>query len=110
MTTRRFGLSRLEWATTAVAAALSTTAYLVAGSPYLARGVVGDLLGFLLLGGLALALGRRVQHEALVCLLLIGAVLAAAPQWPLAVPDVAWWALFLVGLGGYLAVRRRVCD
>ena len=48
--TRRFALSRTEWVTTAVAAAVSRAGYVAAGFPYLARGVVGDLTGFLLLG------------------------------------------------------------
>lgn len=38
--TRQFALSPAEWATTAVAGFASTTAYLVNGHPYLARGVV----------------------------------------------------------------------
>ena len=54
--------------------------------------------------------GERVRHEALLCLLLIGVVLAARPQWPLAVPDAAWSAVLSAGLAGYLGVRRRVCD
>lgn len=109
-TTRRYALSPAEWATSAVAAVASTTAYLVSGHPYLARGVVGDLLGLALLAVAGTAVGARVRHEAAVCLVLIGAVLLAGPQWPLALPEAAWWALFSVGLLGYLAVRKRLCD
>ena len=109
LTTTRFGLSPAEWATTAVAAAVSATAYVVDGFPYLARGVVGDLLGFVVLGATAAALRRRVRHEALICLVLIGAVVALDPQWPLEVRESVWWALFSIGLAGYLAVRRRAC-
>ena len=110
LTTRRFGLSAGEWATTAVAAVVSTGGYLSGGSSYLARGVVADLLGFALLAGAGLAVHRRVRHEALICLVLIGAVLLLDPQWPLALPETAWWAMFFVGLTAYVSVRRRVCD
>ncbi len=110
VSTRRFGLSAAEGVTTAVAAGVSTTAYLSAGHPYLARGVVGDLLGFAVLAAAGATFGARVKHEAAVCLALIGLLLLAAPQWPLAVPATAWWALFLAGLAGYLAVRKRLCS
>jgi uncharacterized membrane protein len=109
-TTRRFALSPSEWVTTSVAAVVSTTAYLTAGYPYLARGVVGDLLGFALLAAAGIALCRRLKHEAAVCLALIGVVVLIWPRWPLALPEAAWWALFFVGLAGYLAVRKRICD
>lgn len=109
LTTRRFALSRGEWLTTAVAAAVSTTAYLAGGHPYLARGVVGDLLGFAGLAAAGLIVGGRVRHEAAVCLTLIGAVLLTRPSWPLEVPDAVWWIVFVAGLVGYLAVRRRLC-
>ncbi len=109
-TTRRFALSGPEYATTAVAAVVSSAAYLSSGLPYLSRGVVGDLAGFLLLGAVGLAVGARVRHEAAVCLLLIGLVLLADPQWPLQVPEPAWWALFVAGLAAYVVVRRRLCD
>lgn len=109
-TTRRFALSAGEWATTAIAAVVSTGAYLSAGYPYLARGVVGDLLGFGVLAGVGLAVRARVKHEAAICLAAIGLIVAAAPQWPLALPEPAWWALFSLGLAVYIAVRRRICD
>ena len=109
-TTRRFALSAGEWATTASAAVVSTGAYLGAGYPYLARGVVGDLLGFGLLAGIGLAVRARVKHEAAICLGLIGLVVVASPQWPLALPEPAWWALFFLGLAIYVAIRRRICD
>ncbi len=110
LTTQRFALSRAEWATTAVAAAASSTGYVVGGHDYLARGVVGDLVGFALLAGVGLARHARVQHEAATCLTLIGIVLLLDPQWPLRLGEPAWWALFSVGLIAYVAVRRRLCD
>lgn len=110
LTTRRFALSRAEYATTAVAAVVSSSAYVTGGFPYLARGVVGDLAGFLVLGVAGLAAGARVRHEAAVCLALIGAVLLLDPHWPLQLAEPFWWALFGAGLVGYVVVRRRVCD
>lgn len=109
-TTRRFALSAGEWATTAIAAVVSTGAYVSAGYPYLARGVVGDLLGFALLAGVGAAVRARVKHEAAICLTLIGIVVLAGPEWPLAVAEAAWWAAFFIGLGIYIAIRRRICD
>lgn len=110
LTSRRFALSRPEVASTAVAALVSGAAYLSGGSAYLARGVVGDLLGFGVLAAAGLLTGRRLRHEAMLCLALIGVVVAAGPRWPLAVPEPVWWAAFAVGLAAYLLVRRRVCD
>jgi len=110
VTTRRFALSRAEYATTAVAAVVSSTAYITGGFPYLARGVVGDLTGFVVLGVAGLAARARVKHEAALCLALIAAVLATDPDWPLRLPEPAWWALFSTGLAAYVVVRRRICD
>ena len=110
VTTRRFALSRSEYATTAVAAIASSTAYVTSGFPYLARGVVGDLSGFVVLGVAGAAAGARVRHEAAVCLTLIGAVLLLDPQWPLEFAEPAWWALFSTGLAAYVVVRRRICE
>ncbi|MEX2290360.1 MAG: hypothetical protein WD794_08555 [Mycobacteriales bacterium] len=81
-----------------------------AGFPYLARGVVGDLAGFLLLGVAGVALGARLKHEALLCLALIGVVLLLDPQWPLRLSEPLWWGLFTIGLAAYVAVRRTICD
>lgn len=108
--TRRWALSRAEWATTAVAAAVSSTAFIVGGQPYLARGVVGDVLGFALLGVGGAVAGGRVRHEAAFCLALIGAVIAADPQWPLRLGAAGWWGVFGLALAGYLAARRRLCS
>lgn len=110
MTTRRFALSRAEYATTGIAAVVSSTAYVTGGFPYLARGVVGDLTGFVVLAVAGAAAGARVRHEAAVCLVLIGVVLLLDPHWPLELPEPAWWALFGVGLAAYVVVRRRICD
>lgn len=109
-TTRRFALSKAEYATTGAAAVISSTAYVTGGFPYLARGVVGDLTGFLLLGIAGVTAGARVRHEAAACLALIGAVLLIDPQWPLDIPEPGWWALFGTGLAAYVVVRRRICD
>lgn len=110
LTTRNFGLGRAESVTTVIAGVMSTSAYLKFGHPYLARGVVGDLLGFLVLAVVALAAGRRLRHEAALCLLLIGAVVLVHPTWPLRVSDAVWWLLFVSGLVPYVGLRRRVCD
>ena len=110
MTTRRFALSKAEYVTTATAAVVSSTSYVIGGLPYLSRGVVGDLTGFLLLGAAGAAAGARVQHEAAVCLVLIGGVIALNPEWPLRVSEPRWWALFTTGLAAYVLVRRRSCD
>ena len=109
-TTRQFSLSASEYTTTAVAAVISSTAYVIGGTPYLARGVVGDLTGLVLLGAAGLAARARVRHEATVCLVVIGAVLLLDPQWPLQIPEPAWWATFFTGLAAYVVVRRRICD
>ncbi|MDP3711313.1 MAG: hypothetical protein Q8R60_02360 [Mycobacteriales bacterium] len=110
VTTRSVALSKAEFVSTGVAAVVSSTAYGTGGFPYLARGVVGDLSGFLLLGMVGTAAGARVRHEAAVCLGLIGAVLLLDPQWPLEIAEPAWWALFSTGLAAYVVVRRRICD
>ena len=109
-TTRRFALSRAELLTTAAAAAISTGAYLSDGSPYLARGVVGDLLGFAILGAVAAGSRARLRHEAAVCLVCIGGVVAARPAWPLRFGEPVWWGLFGLGLAMYVVLRKRVCD
>ncbi len=110
LTTRQFSLSTSEYTTTAVAAVVSSTAYVAGGFPYLARGVVGDLTGFVVLGAASLAAQARVRHEATACLALIGAVLLLDPQWPLRIAEPVWWAMFLTGLAAYVVVRRRICD
>ena len=108
--TRAAGLSRAEWVTTGAAVVVSSTAYVVAGSPYLARGVVGDLAGFAVLAVGAAVARARLRHEALTCLLGIGVVVALSPDWPLRVRDGVWWAAVGVGLGAYVLVRRQVTD
>ena len=81
--------------------------YLGLGHPYLARGVVGDLLGFAVLGGVLAVRRRRVRHEALVCFAGIGAVWSIGLTWPLRLPSAFWWVTVVVGLGVYLTVRQR---
>ena len=110
VTTRCFALSRAELLTTATAAVISTGAYLIEGAPYLARGVFGDLLGLGILGAVAAGLRARLRHEAVVCLLCIGGVVAARPAWPLRFGEPVWWGLFLLGLAAYVVLRKRVCD
>ena len=110
ITTRRFGLSRAEYATTAGAAVISSTAYVTGGFPYLARGVVGDLTGFAFLAAAGLAAHARVRHEAAVCLVMIGGVVLLDPAWPLQVSEPLWWAAFTAGLTAYVVVRRKICD
>lgn len=88
---------------------LDRRAYLGAGHPYLARGVVGDLLGLTVLAGVGVAAQARVKHEAAICLGLIGFVVLARPQWPLALSEPAWWTVFFIRLASYIAIRRRIC-
>lgn len=107
-TTTRTALDRAELGSTAIAVVLSTTGYLSGGPAYLSRGVVGDLLGLAVLAAVLLVRRARLRHEALLCLLLIGAVLLVAPQWPLQVAEPVWWVVFTVGLTGYLLVRHVV--
>lgn len=104
MTSRSPTLDRRELASTAVATAASASLYARQGSPYLARGVVGDLLGFVTLA-VPLAVRRRFRHEGLVCLGAIAVVLARRPRWPLERSSGFWWASFAAGLAGYLGLR-----
>lgn len=50
----RRGLSGPELATTAIAAVASSAGFVVGGHAYLARGVVGDLVGFVVLAAVLL--------------------------------------------------------
>jgi hypothetical protein len=106
LVTARGQLDRIEIATTAAAVVVSGSAYAAWGSPYLARGVVGDLLGFAVLSVPLVALRRRLRHEALVCLAGIGLVLLLDPDWPLRYSDGRWWRAFAFGLVLYLGLRR----
>ncbi len=93
--------------TTVAAFVISSACYVRWGHPYLARGVVGDLVGLALLSAVAWT-RRRLRHEALACLLLIAVVVAIDPEWPLAIADTAWWLAVVLAVAGYLAVRLRV--
>jgi hypothetical protein len=106
LTTKRGELDRAEIATTAVAVVVSGSAWAAWGSPYLARGVVGDVLGFGVLAVPLLVSRRRLRHEAMVCLAGIGVVLALHPQWPLRYGDGTWARSFAFGLVLYLGVRH----
>lgn len=101
-------LTRSELVTTAVAVAVSTALYLRYGHPYLARGVLGDLLGLAVLAGALIYRRRRLRHEALICLVGIGVLLAAQPEWPLRYPSAVWWIVVGVALIGYLLARWRL--
>jgi predicted anti-sigma-YlaC factor YlaD len=105
--TARRGLDRSEWATTATAFAISSACYLRWRHPYLARGVVGDLVGLTLLSAVAWT-RRRLRHEALICLASIAVVVVIDPEWPLAIAGLAWWLAVVLAVAGYLAVRLRV--
>ncbi len=108
LTTARAGLDTAELLTTAAAAAMSTALYLRFDGPYLARGVVGDVVGFTALAVPLVVARRRARHEALVCLAGIAVVHLTSADWPLALPSAVWWAVVTVTLGGYLAARRRL--
>lgn len=100
-------LTTPEVATTAVAVVVSASLYLREGHPYLARGVVGDLLGFSLLSSPLIFKRRRARHEALVCLGSIAFVRALNPYWPLRRSSSFWWTSVAAGLLLYSAVRSR---
>lgn len=102
---RRFGLDTPEVVSTAIAAVVSGSLFARYGDPYLARGVVGDLLGFAVLSVPLLWQRIRFRHEAMVCLVGIGVVHATGADWPLQVSTAAWWAASAAGLGGYLTLR-----
>lgn len=93
--------------TSAIAVVVSSTAYFLGQHAYLARGVVGDLVGLGVLSAVAAVTGRRLKHEAILCLALIGAVLLLEPDWPLRSPDALWWSIFVVALGGYVVLRNH---
>ena len=107
-TSTRRALDVAEWVTTGLALVLSTTLYLRHGHPYLARGVVGDLLGFALLAGVLGLRQRRARHEALVCLAGIGAVWSIRPAWPLSFSSNLWRGAVVLGLAIYLGIRQRM--
>jgi hypothetical protein len=108
LTTRRWALERGEVMTTSAAVGVSTALYLRYGHAYLARGVVGDTVGFGFLAGLLTARRRRLRHEAVACLGTIFVVLVIDPQWPLRPSSASWWLVFAVGLSGYVLIRHRL--
>ena len=110
-TTRRFALDRSEWITSSAAAYVSASAYLRYGRDYLAPGVTGDLLGFLVLSQVLRTRDARLRHEAALCLACIGAVTASARRTAVPqIPEPALWGAFAAGLAAYLHVRRRTCQ
>lgn len=78
-----------------------------AGPPYLARGVVGDLTGLVVLAIPLVTQRRRARYEALACLGAIGLVHAARARWATRVPTAAWWAAVTFALAAYLDLRAR---
>ncbi len=106
-TTFRSSLDRAEVATTAAAIVASTGLYVRHGHNYLARGVVGDLVGLAVLAVPLVLVRRRGRHEAMTCLAAIGLVHLADPDWPLERSDSFWWGAISVGLAAYLLLRRR---
>ena len=105
-TTSRWGLDRAELVTTVVAVAVSSSLFIARGHAYLARGVIGDLAGLGFLSLVTVRQGRRVRHEALVCLAGIGAVLTMDPRWPLRVSGIVWWSAVIAAVAAYLTLRR----
>ena len=105
MTSRSPTLDGRELASTAAATIVSASLYARQGRQYLARGVVGDLLGFAALAVPLAVRRRRFRHEALLCLGAIAVVLALRPRWPLERSPAFWWASFATGLGSYLGLR-----
>jgi len=93
--------------TTVAAFAISSALYVRWRHPYLARGVVGDIVGLSLLS-LVATRRVRVRHEALACLGSIAVVLTIDPEWPLSIPDGAWWLAVVAAVAGYLVIRLRV--
>jgi hypothetical protein len=107
LTTTRLGLDRVEVVTTAIAVATSSSLYIAQGHPYLARGVVGDLVGLVCLSIVVIGRRRRVRHEAFLCLVSIGVVLAVDPDWPLQLSGLVWWSAIIAAVAIYVAVRYR---
>ena len=106
-TASRWGLDRAEVVTTLVAVVVSSSLYIAGGHAYLARGVIGDLAGLGFLSFVTVRQGRRVRHEALVCLAGIWAVLTLDPRWPLRVSGIVWWSAVMAAVAAYLTLRRR---
>ena len=100
-------LDGAEQVTTGVAVVTSTALYLRYGQPYLARGVLGDLIVLGLLAATLVRTRTRVRHEAAWCLAGIGVVQLVRPRWPLELSEPVWWAAISGGLAGYVLVRRR---
>lgn len=108
LTTTRAGLDRAELVTTSLAVAVSSGLFIAQGHPYLARGVVGDLVGLAVLSIAVVQRRRRLRHEALLCLCCIGAVLILDPGWPLRLPGLLWWSAVAAAVAIYLVVRSRI--
>lgn len=108
VTSSQHALDRIEVLSTVAAFLLSSTLYVAYGHPYLARGVLGDLVGLGVLTAVLLIRRRRGRHEALVCLAGIAVVSAASPEWPLRVPDGVWWPVVAFAVGVYVLVRQRI--
>ncbi len=110
VTTGDWALDGSEWASSAVAAAISSSAYLRYGRAYLAPGVLGDLIGFAVLSQVLRRRRVRLRHEALLCLACIGGTtIATRGSGVRRVPEPLLWGAFTTGLSAYLRQRRTVC-
>lgn len=81
-TTNEPVLASAEVASSLAAAVVSTALYLREGEAYLARGVVGDLVGLAVLGRVLQTRRARMRHEALICLAGIGVCGHFGPAGP----------------------------
>ncbi len=107
-TTNEPVLGSAEVVSSFAAVVISTVLYLREGEAYLARGVVGDLVGLAVLGRVLQRRRARMRHEALICLAGISVVRALRPGWPLRVSSATWWLALAVALTGYVGARRSV--
>lgn len=101
-------LDGAERTTTALAVVVSSGLYARYRHPYLARGVLGDIIGLVACSVALVARRKRLRHEAFVCLAAIGAVHLVRPRWPLRFADALSWSGIALALTGYLRFRQSV--